>query len=1291
MAYSRGTWHMAAPVWLAILAVSALAAAAEAPKAAPAPLPPIEKATWIWCAGDDGNQTDFICYFRKAFTLDDVPATADVLVTADNAYELYVNGSLVGGDSEWKIVGRYDIKHLLARGANVIAVRGINVGGPGGLLVAARIELKTGPLEIVTDATWRTTLKEDAQFTQAEYNDSAWAAPIVLGKMGVAPWGKLAWTPDPAAQAASGFREAPAGFAWPAGVVFLRGRVPMSSTPGAPQAVWRIGATRAYLEMDTLGPAMFGRSLWTLTPARPGGKPVLRVDAGRGSLGSPSVSHDGKEIYFSMAPAGEAFLHIYRLAAAGGPPQAVTSGPWHDFDPEPLGDGRIVFSSTRIGSREEYHGNPGRSLFIMNADGTGIRPVTSHIVGDNEPRVTADGRIAFIRCDNFFERAKVETQIHVVRPDGTAGEVLLGPNRRAIGYDRATAAENDAAWLRTYGFGSPAPLPDGRVACISSMGVVVSGAGSPETFQLRPSVPPVDIAPLPDGRLLFTALGGGALGVMDITSGECVAIHRAPIADMHSVAYLGTRPRPPVLHSTVPPEAADDPAATGFLLCLNVFNTRQDQADLARIKAVRIIQGTPFTNRSGYHPYDHIGVDGTELGTVPLAGDGSFYVEVPADRALTIQAIDGEGRSVINEASWIYVRPGEQRSCVGCHGSRDAAPAGVQTVQALRAPPVKLVGQGTPHRFRANNAANGGVLNLQYDRFREAATINLYPPGVSAAGQDPAALPPARPATVQALAQDLTRGDAGAKVSAAQRLAIFRDRSAAPALAAALKDADPQVRMNAALALAACGTRESVGPLLAALDDTSLAAAQAAGVALGNLTGHDEPFNAYDDAEKRTEGAKAWRAWVAANAFEKIEQTLAGQLASAKPVEVMRAVAALGHIGGPAGKAALRAYVAADKGADLRAMLEALRGLGHLQDAEAVGVLRGVLEANLPKIPQKPKGNPEFGSLQRPVHLAGCAAEALGRIDTPDARAALVQAVPQLVEFWHYTTTSGDHSWLMGCHSSVPHYRIMEALDALSAAETAPLVPVFLKSVPIDTDRGLLFENDGYEVMAGRVVNRSGLAPRVIETCLAVLGDEKAQPDAGLKDAVTASPPASSVGPLCAESRAAQTLSVVCLSPEYAPRIAAALDRYRATPPSRTRSWTCFFLARTLGKLRAPAAVDSLMACLTQDATEASLGRIEPPNVFLFKAMTPYYRAAAGYALGEIGDRRAAPALLKVVADMDNAMDVRHAAARGLAMLRDPATQADLKKLAADYPEVATRRVLLAACQAVPPATAAAR
>ena len=136
---------------------------------------------------------------------------------------------------------------------------------------------------------------------------------------------------------------------------------------------------RCYTEKDTPGPSALGKQLYILDPAQPQSSPRLLVDAGNGWIGGAMcVSFDGNTIYFAMAPDGEPFFHIYRLAVAGGQPQQLTRGTFHDVDPDILPDGRIVFSSTRFGGREEYHAYLVSTLFTMSAHGEDIQPLTYH-------------------------------------------------------------------------------------------------------------------------------------------------------------------------------------------------------------------------------------------------------------------------------------------------------------------------------------------------------------------------------------------------------------------------------------------------------------------------------------------------------------------------------------------------------------------------------------------------------------------------------------------------------------------------------------------------------------------------------------------------------------------------------------------------------------------------------------------------------------------------------------------------------------------------------------------------
>ena len=58
------------------------------------------------------------------------------------------------------------------------------------------------------------------------------------------------------------------------------------------------------------------------------------------------------------------------------------------------------------------------------------------------------------------------------------------------------------------------------------------------------------------------------------------------------------------------------------------------------------------------------------LGYGVVEPDGSFKLQVPADVPLALQVVDAEGRAFQTHTNWIQVRPGERRTCDGCHSPR---------------------------------------------------------------------------------------------------------------------------------------------------------------------------------------------------------------------------------------------------------------------------------------------------------------------------------------------------------------------------------------------------------------------------------------------------------------------------------------------------------------------------------------------------------------------------------------------------------------------------------------------
>ncbi|MCX5677130.1 MAG: HEAT repeat domain-containing protein, partial [Planctomycetota bacterium] len=1247
-------------------------------------------AHWIWSWPDPGAPSPVppagAVYFRTTITLPDGAQvkSAEAFITADNLFTFYLNGKPAGqstsNPNDWKTPKRFDVAGLLAPGRNVVAVEAVNtVEGPAGLLAKLIVTLAGGRQVVSeTDDTWKCSEKDAPNWPAPAFDDKSWQAAHTVGEYGSAPWGRfardLAATPaekppdpgkplakwgkavagQPRAAAAPPSRlteiTPPADYPWPAAVIFLgddcslyrEGRPLTGPHSTLSVTIFNARKSRAFPEHDLPAPIKIGRKLYALSPARPGTKPRLLLDAGKGAIGSPSVSFDGRTIYVSMAKDGEPFFHIYRLPAEGGEAQRLTDGPFHDIDPAEMPDGRIAFTSTRIGMYDEYHNPPARALFAMDADGKNIRPITNTFIFDNEPEIMPDGRILFIRSDNFFDRGKVETLLHAVHPDGTEGYTEFGLDN----------GPDYGGRLRAYYCGSPAPMPDGRVAFVSSPGVTIGWPGTEAKYQKNYQMEAGDVAAMPDNRLLVTVARRAALenapgkqkrpaadlqyekiAILDPADAEnrLVVLYDSAGEAIHSPVFLGPRQRPPLLAKKVLAQSQDQARPTGFFFCQNARFTKNTTAGWSHVRAIRVLAGKGLTNRSSHSYIVHAGSEVVELGTIPLPPDGSFFVEVPADVGIAFQAVDAEGRSELNEMSWIYVRPGETRGCLGCHQTRQAsAPCAASVAQALQAPALKLLGKGDPHRFRGNNAAVTGEMEMQFDRYRELDGLNRHSETadpLATGAQEVAALAasltgvpelpgkggmptpplrghasgagesmPSKQRAGHATPDDgalpgssgipgLNGGEEGAKMSAAQRLAIFRDPAAAPALAERLKDESREVRVAAAIALATCGTRDSVPPLLAALADADPLVAQAAAIAVENLSGHAEPFNPFVAAGERTQQAEKWQAWLRGTNWEAIEKDLIKRLENPDRDVVRRAAVALAHTGaGDAARAAVRAYVARERQnnpypewkkaghngdgtrfnslspANPRTLQAATRTLGYLKDKESVPMLAETVAQN---------SAPATANL----FLAEAAVEALGRIGTPEAEDALVKSMAGLKDYFYFVGWYGDHSALYACHASPVHYLIAEALDAMGSKRAAPILPNLIRSMPTDPDRALMLQTDDCEALVGRIIRRSGAEASVVETCLAILGDPDAKKTPEIADAI-AKTYAAWAGKPDPENRAAQVLSAVCRDKTFEPRIRAALDRYRALPPSDiprvmntalprvlpVKNWVCFFL-----------------------------------------------------------------------------------------------------------------------------------
>ena len=245
-------------------------------------------------------------------------------------------------------------------------------------------------------------------------------------------------------------------------------------------------------------PAPDGRSLLTVSVSGEGQQQsermaLLPLDRGAARpLGpvsarvrSPSWSPDGRWMVFESDSAS--FRDLYRMEADGTGLRRLTSDPQGNFDPAVSPDGRwIAFVSSRDGDAE---------IYLMRADGSGPRRLTAFHRDDWAPRWSPDGRtLAFLSNREGVDR------VYLVAPDGT-GLRALG----AAGADTALA-EADPAWS-----------PDGRRVALTLRArsggarvAVVEAATGRATVVSAPDEAASMPAWSPDGRhLVYTSERAG--------------------------------------------------------------------------------------------------------------------------------------------------------------------------------------------------------------------------------------------------------------------------------------------------------------------------------------------------------------------------------------------------------------------------------------------------------------------------------------------------------------------------------------------------------------------------------------------------------------------------------------------------------------------------------------------------------------------------------------------------------------------------------------------------------------
>jgi hypothetical protein len=267
----------------------------------------------------------------------------------------------------------------------------------------------------------------------------------------------------------------------------------------------------------------------------------------------------------------------------------------------------------------------------------------------------------------------------------------------------------------------PFPLGDGRLLCAATVkefevdGKVVR-TGTKEFER-------IDDVELEDA--VNVDLG---LYLMDVETGRMTLLYNDPETAEFEARPLMPRRRPPVLAQGV--NTRRDPFTTK-LFCSSA-RISQEARVRTRGQLVRVIEGMPIVSRhetqqnyNGHLWRNHGGAHARVLGTAPLAADGSFLVEVPADRLIHIQILDSDREVVGNQLIWMFARPGETRSCVGCHEKRGSTTLPDHFALAATVSPVKMLPVGDEFSYRAKAWLKGTLPDEAERRTRVVRAVNL--------------------------------------------------------------------------------------------------------------------------------------------------------------------------------------------------------------------------------------------------------------------------------------------------------------------------------------------------------------------------------------------------------------------------------------------------------------------------------------------------------------------------------------------------------------------------------------
>ena len=441
--------------------------------------------------------------------------------------------------------------------------------------------------------------------------------------------------------------------------------------------------------------------------------------------------------------------------------------PWHTDDIHPcyLPDGRIMFSSTRSEHTILCGGSAhlvAPTLHSMAPDGGDVEQLTKSPVSEFCPVVLDDGRVMYHRWEYVDKGARVSKTIWSMNPDGTMPQELYGvSDDTTTVYMYPQAIPGDRHRLVCVG---TCHFPQG--GCLGAImlidlqrGLRVRGPDPDEAdfvqwdqrYAVTNITPHVFIERRTEPGWFFLTKDGKYVHDRNGSSGHLYthpypvseteflvsykvnpADHYKNVPDAYSLYLIDThgnhrlvhkddklslwhptplvaREVPPKIYSSRHPEYA----AHNEALCIvtNVYEG-MEAVEPGEVKWLRINEVIPrywdtgrrWGSATSSASWKAALWPRVQWGVVPVEKDGSAHFKVPANRNIFFQALDENFREIQRERTYVNYKPGEVRSCVGCHGRTNHAgrPTSTHTpIATARAP-------STPQPQPCDLLENGG-------------------------------------------------------------------------------------------------------------------------------------------------------------------------------------------------------------------------------------------------------------------------------------------------------------------------------------------------------------------------------------------------------------------------------------------------------------------------------------------------------------------------------------------------------------------------------------------------------